>query len=269
MAGEEAPANQGRKAEAVARQPETKALTRTDALSAGAQPAALNWNDSDRDGIPDVAELGSFNDRENFRRWFAAIAEMQFYRLSDEWSAEQRDCAGLVRFSWREALRRHDRQWFQRMGREYEAFAPDVAAYTLESNPLGDKLFRARAGAFSESDLESGSFSEFADARSLREFNCRFISRDRRLAEPGDLLFFFQPWAQKLPYHTMIFLGEARTNGEGARDWVVYHTGATHTDAGVVRKARLSVLEHHPDKRWRPIKSNPNFLGFYRLRILD
>ncbi|MDX6692776.1 MAG: uncharacterized protein QOF02_379 [Blastocatellia bacterium] len=269
MAGEEAPAYQRQRAEAGTREPASETLKQMDARDASERPVAVSWSDADRDGIPDVAELGSFNDRENFRRWFTAIAEMQFYSLSDEWSAEQRDCAGLARFSWREALRRHDRQWFQRMGSEYEAFAPDVAAYTLESNPLGEKLFRARAGAFKEGDLERGTFSEFADARSLKEFNCRFISRDRRLAEPGDLIFFFQPWTQKQPFHAMIFLGAARTQGEGARDWVVYHTGASRADAGVVKKVRLAVLDHHPDKRWRPIKSNPNFLGFYRLNILD
>ena len=229
----------------------------------------MNWSDSDRDGIPDVAELSSYSDRENFRRWFTAIAEMQFYRPSDEWSVEQRDCAGLVRFSWREALRRHDRQWFQRMGQEYESFAPDVGAYTLASNPLGEKLFRAKAGAFHASELLNGEFSEFADARSLKEFNCAFVSRNRKLAQPGDLLFFFQPWVQKLPFHTMIFLGEARTASEGARDWVVYHTGANATTAGTLKKVRLAVLDRHPDKRWRPVESNRNFLGFYRLKILD
>ena len=67
----------------------------------------------------------------------------KFYRLSDEWNAEQRDCAGLVRFAWREALRRHDRAWFQKMGEGYEAWTPDVRAYSLERNPLGEKLFQA------------------------------------------------------------------------------------------------------------------------------
>ncbi|HEV8587884.1 MAG TPA: DUF1175 family protein, partial [Pyrinomonadaceae bacterium] len=51
--------------------------------------------DADNDGIPDFAELRTFEDRENFRRWFTAIAETQFYQLSDQWKREQRDCAGL------------------------------------------------------------------------------------------------------------------------------------------------------------------------------
>ena len=60
----------------------------------------------------------------------------------------------------------------------------------------------------------------------------------------------------------MIFLGEPRVASEGTNDWVVYHTGATPNDAGTVKKVRLAVLDQHPDKRWRPIATNPNFLGF-------
>ena len=195
--------------------------------------------DSDNDGIPDGAELQSFADRENFRRWFTGIAEQQFYQLSDQWNAEQRDCAGLVRFAWREALRRHDRAWFLRMGAGYEAIAQDVKSYNLENSPFGEN------------------------------FNTVFIGRDRRQAQPGDLLFFYQPWVQKFPYHVMIFLGQPRIAPDGADDWVVYHTGSSPTDQGAVKKVELSVLDHHPDPRWRPLESNRNFLGFYRLKILD
>jgi len=233
------------------------------------QPVADASADSDGDGIPDRAELRSFDDRKNFRSWFAAIAEMQFYHPSDEWNAEQRDCAGLVRFSWREALRKHDRPWFQKMGADYEPVAPDVRAFNLDTGPLGEKLFRTDFGSFLEGDRDNGKFSEFADARTLKNFNCVFVSRDRHRAERGDLLFFHQPWVQKFPYHAMIFVGEPVRDGEGAGDWVVYHTGSSPTGKGELKKVRLAVLDNHPDKRWRPIESNPNFLGFYRLKMLD
>jgi uncharacterized protein YfaT (DUF1175 family) len=225
--------------------------------------------DADADGIPDAAELHTHNDRENFRRWFTGIAEQQFYAESKEWNEEQRDCAGLVRFSWREALRAHDRAWLLRMGEGYDPVAPDVRAYTLERGPFGEKLFRTASGSFDESNLSDGTFSEFADARTLRDFNSRFVGRDWRQAEPGDLLFFHQPWVQKYPYHVMLFLGRARTDDEGAADWLVYHTGSSPGDAGEVRKVRLSVLARHPDPRWRPVAANKNFLGFYRLKILE
>jgi uncharacterized protein YfaT (DUF1175 family) len=225
--------------------------------------------DSDNDGIPDPAELRTFQDRDNFRRWFTAIAETQFYQLSNQWSTEQRDCAGLVRFAIREALRRHDRIWFQKMGPGYETVAPDVAGLNLDQNPLGEKIFRTDFGSFHENDLRNGRFSEFADGRSLKNFNSVFISRDRREAQPGDLLFFYQPWVQKYPYHVMVVLGSPHMAPNGAADWVVYHTGASPTDQGTVKKVQLSVLDRHPDPRWRPLESNKNFLGFYRLKILN
>lgn len=226
------------------------------------------WSDADGDGFPDAAELTASSDRESLRRWFTAIAEMQFYRLSDEWNERQRDCAGLVRFALREALRRHDRRWFQKMGEGYESIAPDLHAYTLERSPLGEKLFRTDFGSFKESDLKDR-FSEFADARTLKNYNVTFVGRNRAQAEPGDLLFFHQPWVQKYPYHVMIFLGPARHGGAGAGDWVVYHTGAAPTDAGTVKKVRLAVLDRHPNERWRPVTDNKHFLGFYRLKILS
>jgi uncharacterized protein YfaT (DUF1175 family) len=231
-----------------------------------AHPVSL---DSDNDGIPDGAELQTFMDRENFRRWFTFIAEQQFYHLSEQWNAEQRDCAGLVRFAWRESLRHHDRPWLQKMGPAYTPIAPDVARYTLEQGQLGEKLFRTAFGGYKDGELTNGTFSEFADARTLKSFNTIFISRDRHQAQPGDLLFFYQPWVQKFPYHVMIFLGGANVGENQATDWVVYHTGSSPTDDGTVKKVELSVLDHHPNKRWRPVESNPNFLGFYRLKILN
>lgn len=194
---------------------------------------------------------------------------MQFYQLSQEWNVEQQDCSGLVRFALREALRAHDRAWFQKMGAGYEALAADVRAFKLGDAPLGEKIFRNRAGSFKATDTDEGKFSEFADARTLRNFNSVFVSRDPAQAQPGDLLFFEQRGARKFPDHVMIFIGTARDGLEVAGDWVVYHTGSTPTDAGTVKKVRLAVLAQHPDTRWRPVEMNRNFLGFYRLKILD
>ena len=243
-----------------------KASKTTRATSTAVESLML---DSDNDGIPDGAELRSYEDRERFRRWFTHIAEMQFYRPSDQWNSEQRDCAGLVRFAWREALRTHDRAWFLKMGPGYEALAPDVKGYQIENGLLGEKLFRTDFGSFKASDLSDGRFSQFADARTLKNFNTVFIGRERHQAQSGDLLIFYQPWVQKFPYHVMIFLGNASVASNRADDWVVYHTGSSVIDKGMVKKVELSVLDHHPDPRWRPVAGNRNFLGFFRLKILD
>ncbi|HYE15592.1 MAG TPA: DUF1175 family protein [Pyrinomonadaceae bacterium] len=236
---------------------------------APAAERASRWADSDSDGLPDGAELHSLNDRRSFRDWFTLIAEAQSYRESDAWNESQRDCAGLVRFAWREALRRHDRAWALRVGGEYDVVPPDVRAFDLEGGPLGEKLFRTRPGAFAEQDLRDGTLSEFADARTLKEHNAEFVGRDRARAQRGDLLFFHQPFVQKYPYHVMIFVGESHRVDEEGDDWVVYHTGAGPDGAGEVRELRLSELDRHPDPRWRPLPRNRNFLGFYRLKILE
>lgn len=235
----------------------------------GSNPSPPADADSDQDGFPDAVELKSYDDRANFRRWMTAIAENQFEEISEVWQKQQQDCAGLVRFSVREALRRHDRPWIKAIGGFTDPVAPDVRAWTLDRNPLGEKIFRTDYGSFTATDLAEGKFSEYADARTLKNFNTVFVGRNRRAAEPGDLLFFHQPWVQRFPYHVMVFLGEARYSGEGASDWVVYHTGASPDDDGAIKKVRLAVLDLHPNRRWRPLEDNPNFLGFYRLKFLD
>ena len=97
--------------------------------------------DSDNDGLPDTAELQSFMDRENFRQWFTLIAEGQFYHLSEQWNAEQRDCAGLVRLPGAKRCAGMTGPWFQKMGPGLSAVAPDVGRYSLDEGPLGEKLF--------------------------------------------------------------------------------------------------------------------------------
>ncbi len=159
------------------------------------------------------------------------------------------------------------------MGAAYDPLATDVRAYDLDAGLLGEKIFRTAPGTFKEEDIRNGTFTEFADARTLKDFNCEFVSRDRRRAEVGDLVFFFQPWVQRFPYHVMIYLGTPQQSEDAATeresDWVVYHTGTSPHDAGMVRKVRLATLDHHPDRRWRPHASNENFLGFYRLKVLQ
>ena len=59
----------------------------------------------------------------------------------------------------REALRHHDRIWFQKMGPAYQTVAPDVKSFDLDSNPFGEKIFRTDFGSFVENDINNGRFS--------------------------------------------------------------------------------------------------------------
>lgn len=221
--------------------------------------------DTRGDGFPDAAHLTSLADRRAFRTWFTVLAESQYQRPHP--LPEITDCAALARFAFREALMRHGDEWRRRFGALPPVSAPDVAAYNYPDGILGVDLFRVHPGAFQPSQLSDGAFRQFADARILMQDNTRFVSRDTAAARPGDLLFFFQPGHDE-PFHTMIFLGASHYLRDGIRDYVIYDTGETGAQAAI-KLVPLSVLDRHPDPRWRPLAQNSHFLGVFRWRILE
>lgn len=223
--------------------------------------------DSFGDGLPDAMRLEDAADRERFRRWFALLAEMQYYHASADADREVDDCAALIRYAFHEALRRHDGEWRRRFASPVEVPFEDVEKYAYPRTPLGAALFRTRPGPLVRADFHDGTFREFADAGTLVRYNSYALGRQADAARAGDLLVFYQPH-QKQPYHTMIFLGASQLLADEGADWVVYHTGESNGAAGVIKKVPLSVLRAHPAARWRPVPENPNFLGYYRFNIL-
>ena len=231
------------------------------AAQARVRPAALDWSDRYGDGTPDFVRLTDPADQAAFRRWFTLIAEYQAERPQAQTPAEITDCASLLRYSYREALKRHDEIWFQTSGIEVAAPPGEIRAWSYPHSPLGTALFRVTPGAFSAEDLTDGAFAQFADAKTLVERNAYFVSRDVRAAEPGDLLFYRQ-FGQSSPWHSMI------VTRSGAAAEVVYDTGPDHGAPGEIRRVLLSELLDHPQPQWRPTPGNPNFLGVYRWNIL-
>ena len=223
--------------------------------------AARPWTDRFRDGTPDFLRLTDPADQAAFRQWFVAIAEYQAQRPRAEVPAEITDCASLLRYGYREALKRHDDSWFVATGMEVRALPGEIRAWRYPETPLGAGLFRVRPGSFQAADVGNGAFAQFADARTLVERNAWLVSRDVREAEPGDLLFYRQ-FGQSSPWHSMIVAGV----GPGAA--VVYDTGTDHGRTGELRRVALAELLDHPQPQWRPEIGNPNFLGVYRWNIL-
>lgn len=221
----------------------------------------LAWTDRFGDGTPDFLRLADPADQAAFRQWFTAIANYQAVRPSAEVPPEITDCASLLRYAYREALKRHDDTWFAATGMEVATLPGEVRAWRYPETPLGAGLFRVRPGAFTPADANDGAFVQFADAKTLVERNAFFVSRDARLAQPGDLLFYRQ-FGQSSPWHSMI---ATRIGGQPA---VVYDTGPDHGRAGELRRVTLAELLGHPEPRWRPLPGNPNFLGVYRWNIL-
>lgn len=200
--------------------------------------------------------LDDMADQQAFRRWFTFLAEAQALREPQSLPAEITDCAGLVRFAYRESLRKHDNEWAKQLSLPVVPGFPSVRKYVYPFTPLRANLFQTGPNTF----------QEFADAKTLWRENTYFVSRDVREAAPGDLLFFRQ-LSQVLPFHVMIYLHRSHLEA-GSASWVVYHTGPSRGSKGEIRRVSLADLTRHPSPQWRPLPGNSNFLGVYRWNIL-
>lgn len=219
------------------------------------------WTDSFGDGTPDFLRLTDGADQEAFRQWFVTIADYQAMRPAAQVPKEITDCASLLRYAYREALKKHDAGWVKDTGMEVGALPGEIGAWHYPDTPLGTGLFRITPGPFVQGDESDGAFAQFADAKTLVERNAYLVSRNVWQAEPGDLLFYRQ-FDQSSPWHSMI----VTKVGSGAA--VVYDTGEDHGVAGELRRVELTELLAHPQPEWRPLSSNPNFMGVYRWNIL-
>jgi uncharacterized protein len=219
-----------------------------------------NLNDFNRNGFPDVCELDSEDDRNNFISWFTVIAESQFYAGSVSWEEINQSCSGLIVFAFKEALKKHGSDWAKRYQFLTDKNIPDVMKYNYPEVPLlGDKIFRTKKGEFKKDDIASGIFAGTADVNNLLNFNMVFIGRTKNVLKKGDVLFFIHPEDRNMPYHSIIYTGE----------YLVYHTGPIDENPkGEVRKVKFDNLLKHPDSRWHPVQDNPGFLGIYRWKIL-
>ncbi len=237
--------------------------------------------DRNRNGYPDALDLTSTNDRSAFRRWFTTIALAQITHLDDRW--HDRDCAGLLRYCYREALKKHDNRWLADRRWLVTAAIPDVRKYNYPNVPIvGTRVFNAGSrdrqetreavaripeGGSGESHRPArgdpggpaATFHDFAEAARLKDNSLQFISRDPATALPGDAVFYLNDTDPDWPYHSMIYLGDGM---------MIYHTGPDGNKPGIVKRLSLAQLAQHPNPRWHPVASNPYFLGFYRWRIL-
>jgi uncharacterized protein len=256
----------GRKIEIWLRTPVVPGKRRLLVLARGRSAAipvdirADDAGDAAGDGLPDWMPLHSERDRLAFRGWFTELAERAAAAAPAKLPAEVTDCASLLRYAYREALKRHDDKWYAQFSADQMPPLTSVEQWSYPNTPLGMGLFRTTRGAYEPGQAADGTFSQFADAKTLMTANAFLVGRDVRDARPGDLIFYRQ-LEQNSPYHSMIITGE---HGE----WVVYHTGPIGSGRGEMRRMAIADLMQHPDVRWRPLAENSNFLGVYRWNIL-
>jgi len=201
--------------------------------------------------------LGGPAEEKALRRWIVWLAEA-LHAMQPSLPADVKDCSGFVRFCYREALRRHDREWAEQMGLDGIPALPDAKGAAEIYARLGGAVFRVRPGRYRPGDERNGSYRYFADVEHLMRFNCVRVAGELRAARPGDLLFYRQ-LAPSQPFHSMVVTGRG----------VVYHTGPEGNWAGEVRRLAFDELRRHPQARWRPETGNPNYLGVFRWTIME
>jgi uncharacterized protein YfaT (DUF1175 family) len=222
--------------------------------------------DSSEDGTPDSLRLDDDHDRAAFRRWFTYLGELQYFQSPEARPAEIDDCAALIRYAYREALRAHDGAWADGANLPMLPAFDSVTKYQYPYTPLGAALFRVRRGPFRESDAAGGAFLQFANAQTLWTFNTYTAGRSLAHALPGDLLFF-RHRTGRMEFHSMIYLGPSQIRPDGRR-YVLYHTGPSGANPGEIRRLTVEEISQFPQAEWRPLASNPDFLGVSRWNIL-
>ena len=186
------------------------------------------------------------------RRSVVNLALSQARRLSPRWEPAQRDCAGLVRFAYREALRERSLEQRAQLGVPPGLFLPALSARAR-------KVAAPRAGLWQVGFFADGTqrYADFADAETLVSYNFIPVGHDPLAAKPGDLLVYRKDFAAEDPYHLMLVADMRERDGIA-----VYHNGASGGE-GIVRVVHLNALRRSPDPLWVPSDHNPHFLGVY------
>jgi Protein of unknown function (DUF1175) len=102
-------------------------------------------SDAASDGTPDFLRLDPDDDNA-FRKWFTFLAESQYYRPALRLSKEIIDCAALIRFAYREALRTHDARWATDLDLDEAVSFPAVQKYQYPA----DRFFVREFSVFSK-----------------------------------------------------------------------------------------------------------------------
>ena len=164
------------------------------------------------------------------RRELARVALAQAVKMDATWNPAQRDCAGLVRFAYRGALKR---------------FHPERLATPLWRDGQGRP-------------------SDFADAETLLTQSFAPLGRDeatREALRTGDVVAFRQEQDAGPLFHLMLVVRPEDKAHAPAR--VVYHPGEK---GAAVRTGELRRLTTEAPLEWRPVPENTAFLGFFRFK---
>ncbi|MEK6626053.1 MAG: DUF1175 family protein, partial [Bdellovibrionota bacterium] len=151
-------------------------------------------------------------------------ALVQSEKISGHWDESQRDCAGLVRFAYREAVSSTNLMWVDQQGK----------------------------------------VTDYLSAQELLSFNFDYFGHDvnSRQIQTGDLLAFHLPHEQREDtWHLM--LAFRSPPGSPDKILLIYHNGEKGKHAQI-KKTWAEELLQKSQGPWRAVKNNQNFLGVFR-----
>jgi uncharacterized protein YfaT (DUF1175 family) len=180
------------------------------------------------------ADSAKAHSASHYRPSAAAGQSTDHYR----WDKKNRDCAGLVRYLFWEAMQPHNDAFLQQYP-AMRSFPPNPPASLLRLKP-----------AWSQDNLNAA----------------QLIGRSRPVGrgmpvnslKTGDLLYFQS--AELKIRHVMLVVRS------GASVFLVYHTGDDRDELRIRTFADISAL---PEGHWHPEVQNPVFRGVYRPQFLD
>lgn len=151
---------------------------------------------------------------------------------SPNWEKNQQDCAGFIRYIYKQSLQINE--------------------------PLWENWDQTSTYFASAQVLASSNFKKIADE--VEDFKQSSISYSKK-PKTGDILVFHRKdVGQESQWHLMMLI---ESPVEPNRWLVTYHNGQSGSKAGV-KKIWFSELENTDVLDWLPKKNNPNFLGVYR-----
>ena len=156
------------------------------------------------------------SDEKALRETVTRLALLQARKMSPQWTGKQRDCSGLVRFAYREALEVGSPKEKQKLGIPDALHLPAVSELSKRVvSPISPNL----AGGLGQTTASPGSAPLPTPKRSSASTSGRRPATCAH-ARNGDLLVFQKALEGDQPYHLMIFVEDRPGN------LAVYHNGA-------------------------------------------
>ncbi len=176
------------------------------------------------------------------------LALFQARSISLNWAKEQQDCAGLIRFVYKEAIKKRTIKQRNNLKLPEKLNFPGVSNAVRNIFPFFPDIWK----------ISATHYSSFADAENLVMFNFDYVSKNINDLMPGDLLVFNKNNSSLEPWHLMLYVGK-----EYNKPLAIYHNG----DKGKYAKIRIvsiNDLSNSPDPQWMPNHNNPFFMGIYK-----